>query len=63
MVLLVHDEVVAEVAEDDVDRVARALETELARPADRNGARIEGLVANATVAERWSQFKDPEFAP
>ena len=49
--------------EDDVDRVARLLEIELARPAQRRGAFIHGLVAKATVVERWSQFKDPEFVP
>ena len=44
MVLFVHDEVVAEVDEDDADRVARLLETELARGM---GARAT-LVAEAT---------------
>lgn len=63
LVLLVHDEAVAEVDEDDVDRVTRLLEAELARGIERPGIRIDGLVAKATVGERWSQFKDPEFAP
>lgn len=63
MILFVHDEIVAEVDEDDADRVARLLETELARGMSRPGVSIDGLVAKATVAKRWSQFKDPEFAP
>jgi DNA polymerase I-like protein with 3'-5' exonuclease and polymerase domains len=63
LVLLVHDEAVAEVAEDDVDRVARLLETELARPATRGLARVDGLIAEATSAKRWSQFKDPDWTP
>ena len=46
-----------------LDRVASLLETELARPAYRPGISIENLLAKATIAERWSAFKDPDFAP
>ena len=59
MVLLVHDEVVAEVPEDRADHVAGLLERALAR----GMGRIEQLVAHAQVAERWSDFKDPGYTP
>jgi DNA polymerase-1 len=63
MCLFVHDEVVCEVAEDDADRVSRLLEAELTRDISRPGVRIENLVAKATIAERWSDFKQPGWAP
>jgi DNA polymerase I len=63
MVLFVHDEVVADVADDDADRVAALLETELARGMETPRIRIDGLVANATTTERWSDFKEPGYAP
>ena len=63
MILFVHDEVVAEVDQDDVDRVAGLLETELARGMSRPGVSVDGLVAKATVAERWSDFKQPGWTP
>ena len=63
MILFVHDEVVCEVDQDDAGRVAQVLEAELARGMSRSSVRIDGLVAKATVAERWAWFKDREFAP
>jgi DNA polymerase I-like protein with 3'-5' exonuclease and polymerase domains len=63
MILFVHDEVVCEVAEHDADRVAQLLETELARGVSRPGVAIGGLVAKATIATRWSDFKEPGYAP
>lgn len=59
VVLYVHDEIVAEADQDDVDRVARALEAELTRAQGP----IDGLVASAAVAERWSDFKEPGWEP
>jgi DNA polymerase-1 len=63
MILFVHDEVVCEVDQDAADHVARLLETELAREAIRPSVRIDRLVANATVAERWSDFKQQGYQP
>lgn len=63
MTLFVHDEVVAEVDEDDATRVARLLETELARGLNRPGVSIDGLVADAKSAARWSDFKEPGWTP
>jgi DNA polymerase I-like protein with 3'-5' exonuclease and polymerase domains len=63
MILFVHDEIVCDVDQDDADRVAKLLETELTRAAIRPGVRIDRLVASATVAERWSDFKEPGWAP
>ena len=63
MILFVHDEVVCEVDEGDAERVAGLLETELACEAIRPRVRIDGLVAKATVAERWSDFKEPGYTP
>jgi DNA polymerase-1 len=63
MILFVHDEIVCEVDQDDADRVARLLEAELAREAIRPSVRIDRLVATATAAERWSDFKEPGYAP
>jgi DNA polymerase I-like protein with 3'-5' exonuclease and polymerase domains len=63
MILFVHDEIVCEVDQDNADHVARVLETELAREAIRPRVRIDKLVANATVAERWSDFKQQGYAP
>jgi len=63
MILFVHDEVVAEVDEHDADRVARLLEVELARGMVRTGVTIDGLVAEATTAQRWSDFKEPGWTP
>jgi DNA polymerase-1 len=63
MCLFVHDEVVCDVDRTDADRVARLLEDELTRGAVRARVRIDRLVANATVAERWSDFKQPGWTP
>jgi DNA polymerase I-like protein with 3'-5' exonuclease and polymerase domains len=63
MILFVHDEVVCEVDEGDAERVARLLELELARGMQRPGVTINGLVANATIATRWSDFKQPGYEP
>ena len=63
IVLLVHDEVVAEVDEDQADETARLLETVLARDARARGIRITGLVAEATTAKRWSDFKQRGYTP
>ena len=59
IVLLVHDEVVAEVPVDRAEETGKQLETALARGAEGIG----GLVAEASSAQRWSQFKDPEWTP
>jgi DNA polymerase I-like protein with 3'-5' exonuclease and polymerase domains len=63
MILFVHDEIVAEVDESDAERVAGLLEVELARGMERPGVRIDGLVAKASVASRWSDFKQPGWTP
>jgi DNA polymerase-1 len=59
MVLLVHDEVVAEVPEDDAEHVGKLLEAALAR----GMGRIDHLVAEAQTAQRWSDFKEPGYTP
>jgi DNA polymerase-1 len=59
MILLVHDEVVAEVPEQEAAFTARLLEEVLAR----GMGRVEHLVAHAQVAERWSDFKEPGYCP
>ena len=54
----------AEVDAGNADKVSRLLETELARGTARKGFEIDGLVvAQATVAERWSDFEQPGYAP
>jgi DNA polymerase-1 len=63
MILFVHDEVVAEVDEHDADRVARLLEIELERGLSRRGVNVDHLVAKATIAQRWSDFKQPGYIP
>ena len=63
MVLFVHDEIVAEADVRDAATVAQLLETELTRGMSRRGFHIDGLVAQATVAQRWSDFKEPGWAP
>jgi DNA polymerase-1 len=62
-IMFIHDEILCEVNEDDADRVARLLEVELARGAARPGVTVDGLLANATVAERWSDFKQLGYSP
>jgi DNA polymerase I-like protein with 3'-5' exonuclease and polymerase domains len=59
MVLLVHDEVLAEVPEVDADRVAGLLERALAR----GMGRVRELVAQAKTGQRWSDFKEPGWSP
>jgi DNA polymerase I-like protein with 3'-5' exonuclease and polymerase domains len=59
MVLLVHDEVVAEVREEEAGFAARLLEEALAR----GMGRAENLVAHAQIADRWSDFKEPGWVP
>jgi len=59
VVLYVHDEVVAEVPEHQAQETGQLLEQALTRGTEH----ITGLKATATVARRWSEFKDPEYAP
>jgi DNA polymerase-1 len=59
LILLIHDEVVAEAPEDEAEEIARLLETVLAR--DRFG--VSGLRASAEVHKRWSDFKEPGWIP
>jgi DNA polymerase family A len=59
MILLVHDEIVAEVDEHEADFTARLLEEALAR----GMGRVDHLVAHAQVAQRWSDFKEPGYVP
>jgi DNA polymerase-1 len=63
VVLYVHDEVVAEVEEDRAPAVATLLERILPAPMERDGMRVGGLAAKAEIHKRWSDFKQPEFAP
>ena len=57
IVLLVHDEIVAEVDEDQAEATARMLERAL------TGGPITGLSATAAAHRRWSDFKEPGYAP
>lgn len=59
VVLYVHDEVVAEVPEDRGQETAELLEIALTRGTEE----IHGLKAKATVARRWSDFKQLGYAP
>jgi DNA polymerase I-like protein with 3'-5' exonuclease and polymerase domains len=59
VVLYVHDEVVAEVDERQAEDTARLLETVLSRGLGQ----LRGLKAEATIAERWSDFKQPGYTP
>ncbi len=59
VITYVHDEVVAEVPEDRRRKPAACSRQALTRGA----AKISGLVAESAANTRWSQFKDPEFAP
>jgi DNA polymerase-1 len=59
VVLYVHDEVVAEVAEHQAEDTGRLLEAALGRGLGR----IRGLKAEATAHKRWSDFKQPGYAP
>jgi DNA polymerase-1 len=62
-IMFIHDEILCEVDEQDADRIAGLLEAELTRGATRPGVTIDGLVAKATVAQRWSDFKEPGYVP
>jgi len=57
VIVFVHDEVVAEVPEDEAEETGRVLEEVLTRDVEA----IRGLVAESGAWGRWSQFKDPEF--
>lgn len=59
MVLLVHDEVVAEVDEHAAEETGRLLEAALRRGHDP----VPELVAEASRAPRWSDFKSPGWTP
>ena len=59
IVLLIHDEIVAEVDADRAQDTAELLERALAR----GHGRITGLVAKAAVHRRWSDFKEPGWTP
>jgi DNA polymerase-1 len=59
VVLYVHDEVVAEVDERQAEDTAKLLEAALARGIGQ----LRGLKATATIAERWSDFKQPGYTP
>jgi DNA polymerase I len=58
-VLYVHDEIVAEVDESQAEETAELLVAALSRGTDLIG----GLKAQAVVAQRWSDFKEPGYAP
>ena len=59
VVLYVHDEIVAEVPEGQAEQVARALEVALTKDVGI----VHGLKAEAVTAPRWSDFKQPGYAP
>jgi DNA polymerase-1 len=59
MIMFIHDEIVAEVPQAEAGFTARLLEEALAR----GMGRVEHLVAKAQVADRWSDFKEPGWAP
>ena len=54
-----HDEVVAEVPEDQAQETGGLLE----RALTRGTGEIHGLKAEATVARRWSDFKQSGYVP
>ena len=59
VVLYVHDEIVAEVREDEAETVARALESALTKEVGN----VRGLQAEAVTSSRWSDFKQPGYEP
>jgi DNA polymerase-1 len=59
VVLYVHDEIIAEVPEEQAEETGRTLERALTRGVPR----ITGLKATATAARRWSDFKQPGYTP
>jgi DNA polymerase I-like protein with 3'-5' exonuclease and polymerase domains len=63
VVLFVHDEVVAEVPEDQAEAMAALLEEIVPRPMERGSMRIDGLKATAEIHKRWSDFKQPDYSP
>jgi DNA polymerase I-like protein with 3'-5' exonuclease and polymerase domains len=58
-ILYVHDEIVAEVHEDQADETAQLLTAAL----ERGTGHIGGLKAQAVTARRWSDFKQPGYTP
>lgn len=62
-VLYVHDEVVAEVDEGRAEETRCLLEAALAREMVAPAVTVSGLVAEGTVAPRWSDFKEPGWTP
>ena len=58
-VLLVHDEIVAEVPEDQAELAGEQLEAALIRGTEL----ITNLAAGSESHHRWSQFKDPDYVP
>jgi hypothetical protein len=54
LILFVHDELVAEVDEDQAEPAAALLEAILPQSMERNGACVDGLVAEAAIHKRWS---------
>jgi DNA polymerase I-like protein with 3'-5' exonuclease and polymerase domains len=61
MVITVHDEIVAEVDEDDAERVAGLMEDALTDFPEV--AEVVPLGAEAQIVRHWSEAKDPEFIP
>jgi DNA polymerase I-like protein with 3'-5' exonuclease and polymerase domains len=59
LVLLIHDEMVAEVDEDQAEDTGRLLEAALSR----GMGQIRRLKADASIHKRWSDFKQPGWTP
>lgn len=61
LISVVHDEIIAEVDEDQAEEVAKLIEFELT-----NHPRISKIIplgAEAQIVDRWSDAKDPTFVP
>ena len=59
MILFIHDEIVAEVDEDQAEETGRVLEEVMAR----DFGPIRNLKAEATIGKRWSDLKQPGYVP
>ena len=63
LILFVHDEVVAEVEQDQAEATAALLERILPQSMERGEMRVDGLEAKTEIHRRWSDFKQPGYAP
>jgi DNA polymerase I-like protein with 3'-5' exonuclease and polymerase domains len=59
----VHDEILIECPEDQVEEVKRTLEQVMPVEMHHGDLHLTGLRASADHHQRWSGFKRPEYSP